>query len=167
VKETSDARSAAALRAEFDATFAAPPPAAAPDSVAVLSVRVGAEPAAIRVLETAGLLSARRIVPVPSRRPELLGVCGLRGTVLPVFGLARLLGAAASGEAPRWIVLAQGDERIGLALDDFEGHVVVPAAALRAAERDGRAHVAGAVRLGTETRALLSVPSLVRAITGT
>jgi purine-binding chemotaxis protein CheW len=157
-------RGAAGLREEFDASFAAPPRADREDLVALLAIRVGAEPVALRVLETAGLLPARRIVPVPGRRPELLGVSGLRGAVLPVFSLARLLGRGDADE-PRWMVLAGDGARVGLAFSAFDGHLLVPAGVVAAAE-PGRGHVAGVARLQDGLRAVLSVPSIVRAITG-
>jgi purine-binding chemotaxis protein CheW len=159
---------AAELRAAFDATFARPLPSAGDAPVALLAIRVGGEPAALRVLETAGLMPARRIVPVPSRRPELLGVSGIRGAVVPIYGLARLLGRGDDGE-PRWVVLASAgpEERIGLAVATFERHLVVPGDRLRPAAAPGvHAHATELVHAEGAPRPVLSIPSLVRAITG-
>jgi purine-binding chemotaxis protein CheW len=153
--------SAAALRAEFDAAFARPAQAPAEDQVRLLAFRVGGEPVAIRVLETAGLVAARRIEPVPSRRPELLGVCGVRGQIVPVFSLARLLGRAEDA-APRWIVLAAaGAERVGLSAAVFERHLVVPVAEIRPAAPGGGADV---LHAGGEARPVVSIPAIVRDI---
>jgi chemotaxis signal transduction protein len=164
-----DRRIAAAeeLRSAFDAAFAAPARVMREDAVALLAIRVAGEPAAVRVLETAGLMPAPRIVPVPSRRPELLGIAGVRGAVVPVYALARLLGRGDDGE-PRWILLAGGGERIGLALSTFERHLVVSAHALRpiAQTEPGRAHVAELLHADQDVRPVLSVASLVRQITG-
>jgi purine-binding chemotaxis protein CheW len=155
------------LRRRFDAAFGERAAGGGEEVVPLLALRVGGEPVALRVLETAGLVAARRIVPVPSRRPELLGVSGLRGAVVPVYGLARLLGRSDDGE-PRWIVLAGGEERVGLAVAAFERHLVVPARDLRPAEHaaDARAHVREILHAAGAARPVLSVPSLVRAITG-
>lgn len=155
------------LRRRFDAAFAERPAEGRDEVVALLALRVGGEPVAIRVLETGGLVPARRIVPVPSRRPELLGISGLRGAVVPVYGLARLLGRGEEAE-PRWIVLAGGEERVGLAVAAFERHLVVPARDLRPAEHatDPRAHVREILHAAGAPRPVLSVPSLLRAITG-
>lgn len=158
---------AAELRAAFDAAFARPAGAPARDTVALLGLRVGGEAVAVRVLETAGIMAARPIVPVPSPRAELLGVSGVRGAVVPVYSLARLLGRADDG-APRWIVLAAaGAERVGLAVVTFERHLVVPGAAVRPAAQAGAAggHAPEVLHAGGEVRPVLSVPSLVRAIT--
>lgn len=159
--------SAAALRAAFDAAFARPAGAPERDRVALLALRVGGAGVAVRVLETAGLMAARPIVPVPSRRPELLGVSGVRGAVVPIYSLARLLGRADDG-APRWIVLASaGTERVGLAVTTFERHLLVPKAELRPAAQAGTAaaHAVEALYDAGEVRPVVSIPSLVRAIT--
>jgi chemotaxis signal transduction protein len=158
---------AAELRAAFDAAFARPPSAAGQDAVALLALRVAGEPVAVRVLETAGLMPARRIVPVPSRRPELLGISGIRGAVVPIYGLARLLRRGDDGE-PRWILLAAagGEERVGLAVATFERHLLVPAGDLRPAAAGAAAHAPELLHADDAPRPVLSIPSLVRAITG-
>ncbi len=157
---------ASALRAEFDGAFAAPAAARAPDEVALLALRVGAEPFAVRVLDVAGLFAARKIVHVPTRRPELLGIMGLRGAVVPVYGLAQLLGRRAPDDAPRWVLLAGGEERVALAFAELQGHVLAPAGDLdAAAEAEGMGHVREVVRLGGVARPVLDVRSLVRAAT--
>jgi purine-binding chemotaxis protein CheW len=155
------------LRRVFDAAFAAPPPAARRDLVALLGLRVGGERVAVRVLETAGLVQARKIVPVPSRRAELLGVSGLRGAVVPIFALSRLLGRPDDGE-PRWVVLAGGAERVGLAVAALDRHLVVPAQDLAPAPGgdDPGAHVRELASFGGDRFPVLNVPALVRSITG-
>lgn len=159
---------AASLRRAFDETFAAPPRPERDPLVPLLAVRVGGEPMAVRVLELGGIVRARRIVAVPSRRPELLGISGLRGVVLSIYGLTRLLGRDADDE-PRWIAVAAGDDRIGLAFGTLEGHLLVAAQALTpVAPGDGaRPHVRELLRDDRGARAVLSVPSLVRTIAGT
>jgi chemotaxis signal transduction protein len=166
VSEPRDA-SAEALRAGFDRVFAAAPVLERAAEVALLALRVGAEPVAVRVLEAAGLVAAPPICAVPSRRPELLGVAGLHGAIVPVYSAARLLGRPDQGDAPRWLVLAAagGDERVALAFSALDGHLRVPAAALAATPGERLEHVAEVMSLGADVRPVLSVPSLVRAIT--
>lgn len=155
---------AAALREAFDRGFAEPPREPGDDRVALLALVAGQEQVAVRVLEAAGLLPARPIVAVPSRRPELLGVAGVRGAVVPIWSAARLLGRA-DGGPPAWIVLAGAGERVGLAFEAFEGHLLVAPSVLAAAP--GGSHVAGALHAGDAVRPILSVPSLLAAITRT
>ncbi len=158
-----DASALSGLREAFDQVFAAPPAPARREEVALLRMRAGAEPVAIRVLQAAGLLQGRRIVPVPGRRRELLGVAGLRGRVIPVYSAARLIGVPETGE-PRWLVLC-GDGGLAIAFTAFDGHLVLPAANLAPARGGERAHVAELADASGALLPVLSMPSLVRAIT--
>jgi purine-binding chemotaxis protein CheW len=155
-----------ALRRSFDSSFAAPPAGEGPDEVALLAIRIGSDPAALRVHETLALLKAGAIVPVPSRRPELLGVTGMRGAVVPVYSLSRLTGRG-EGVTPRWIVLAGGAERVGLAFAGFDAHVRVRRDAIHspAAHRNFEA-ISGFVEIGDQPRPIIDVPAIVRRITG-
>ena len=63
----------AELRRTFDRTFAAPPAAKAETSERLIAVRVAGESFMLRADHTTGLFKASRIVPLPSRIPELLG----------------------------------------------------------------------------------------------
>lgn len=154
------------LRRSFDAAFAEAPATTAEQRIALLSIRVGGDPAAIRVLDTLELLEVDRIVAVPSRRPELLGLIGLRGAVVPVYSLARLTGRA-EGDPPRWAVLAGSADRIALAFTSFERHVRVAPADVHpvGAIADRSAHVAGAVEIDGVSRPILDVASIARAVT--
>ncbi|HEX7624352.1 MAG TPA: hypothetical protein VF400_12325, partial [Anaeromyxobacteraceae bacterium] len=56
------------LRRAFDDSFAVAPPDARRPEVSLLALRAGAEPIAVRALETAGLLRLPRVMALPSRR---------------------------------------------------------------------------------------------------
>jgi chemotaxis signal transduction protein len=81
-------------------------------------MRVGHELYALpveNVLEIAGLGD---LSPVPGTDETVLGVRNLRGRVLPVFDLARLLGVPGDGR-PSTLVVAEDDGRqAGLAIDE-------------------------------------------------
>lgn len=152
------------LRAEFDASFAAPPRAGHAEAVALLALRVAGEAYACRVAEARGLLLAPPVVAVPSRRPELLGVAAVRGVAVPVYSLARLLGRGAEDDA-RWLLLAGDGQPVGFAFSAFDGQLLVPAADIDAAAPGGDpGHVVAIARCGGAPRPLLGIPSLVRAI---
>jgi len=164
VSERSTTAGARALREAFDAAFAAPPPAGQrQDEVPLLVLRAGSTRVAVRALETGGLLPPGRIEPVPSGRRELLGVAGIRGTLLPVYGLARLLGVEDAGEVPRWLLLAGGSARVGLAFGAVEAYRRVPGAALEAASgAAGALHEVVQVEGGALP--VVSIPALLREI---
>jgi purine-binding chemotaxis protein CheW len=66
-----------------------------------------------RVLEVAELGD---LAPVPGSPAEVMGVCNLRGQVLPVMDLARVLGLP-QGEPGRIVVTELAERRAGLAVD--------------------------------------------------
>src|SRR5689334_19841174 len=105
------------LRQQFDRSFAEPVRRTVIETDDFIAVRLGAETFAIRVAEIAGLHAGLAITPCPSPLPELLGLAGLRGALIPVYGLAALLGLSAVAE-PRWIVIAAGREA-AFAFDGF------------------------------------------------
>jgi chemotaxis signal transduction protein len=111
---------ARSLGREFDGAFALPPSTADSDRVELLVIRVGNDRHAIRIEEIAGLHADRRTTRVPGPLPELLGVTGLRGAIIPVYDLRLLLGYPA-GPPPRWMVVARA-AAVGLAFDQLEGH---------------------------------------------
>ncbi len=139
------------LRRAFDQGFARPPAAAAGRLEDFLAVTIAGDAYAIRVPGLAGLVTDRRVVPVPSPVPELLGIAGLRGTLLPVYDLRALLGHTPAGEPPRWILLAGksgGAALVGLAVDRFDRHLRVAAEDLAPpAPGTARAHLQGSIRL--------------------
>ncbi|GJJ03218.1 hypothetical protein RugamoR64_37560 [Duganella rhizosphaerae] len=127
---------ARALREQFDRSFALAPSLPAAGSVNLLTIRIGAEPYAIRLADIRGLHADRRILEVPSPMPELLGVTNFRGQIVPVYQLTALLGKAAAG-APRWMVLVQASAPLAFAFEAFESHICAGAEQLIAAA-DGR-----------------------------
>ena len=64
------------------------------------------------------VLSAPRIYPVPNTPPACIGLVNLRGTLIPVFDVAPLLGVA--GGRAQWIlVLGTGSETAAIVIDDL------------------------------------------------
>ncbi|HEU5110803.1 MAG TPA: chemotaxis protein CheW, partial [Micromonosporaceae bacterium] len=59
------------------------------------------------------------------------GVIGLRGSIVPVFDLAAVLGHP-SGATPRWSVVTADDPPLALAVSGVDGQLRVPAAAVSA-----------------------------------
>ena len=79
-------------------------------------VGIGAEHYALpvdRVLEVAELGD---VTLLPGSPPEVIGVCNLRGQVIPVIDLARVLDLP-RGEPERIVVTELGERRAGLAVD--------------------------------------------------
>jgi purine-binding chemotaxis protein CheW len=163
--DLSTGKRALELREAFDRAFADPPPAPGAGSEAMLAVRVGGQPYAIRLAEIGGLATDRPIVPVPSAIPELRGVAGIKGALVPVYSLAACLGCEQA--EPRWLVLCRGEEPLAFALGELEGTLQVASADLVAPEAGAGAsrHVSQVLRSTAGFRGVLDLRSLATWIT--
>ncbi|MBR0641433.1 chemotaxis protein CheW [Plastoroseomonas hellenica] len=104
-----------------------------------LTVTAGGTRIALPASGVAEVIRAPRITRVPSGPPCLLGVTHLRGTVLPVVSLSRLLAAGNPAGSTERVVVLHRDPRIGLAVDSVE--------ALQAIEGAGPAPADGRLQL--------------------
>ncbi|HEY0465343.1 MAG TPA: chemotaxis protein CheW [Polyangiaceae bacterium] len=155
----------AQLRQDFDQSFARAAGGPPPSRLDFLTIRVAGDPYAVRLDEVQSLHADRKLVATPSQLPELLGMCGFRSVLTPVYDLAQLLGYGA-GQSARWLITAQNPAPIAFAFGDFDAHLRVPLEDLSAPETgQGRvAAVGGAVHNAGLTLPLLHLPSLVEAI---
>jgi len=158
---------AAELRSVFDQARAAPLSSGAQEKTEdLLAIRISRDAYAIRVSEISGLATGRKIVAFPSPIPELLGVAGIRGALVPVYSLAMLLGYKAETERIRWLALCGTEDPIALVFSDFEGYVRVSLTQLYAAEQKdvARTHVQHVVRATDMVRAVVSIPLIRKTI---
>ena len=152
---------AGGMREAFDRARAIPFSSQAVERMeSLLGVRVCGDAYAIRVSEISGLANARKIVEFPSAVPELLGVAGVRGVLVPVYSLAALLGYNEEAVQGRWLALCGTEEPVGLAFNDFEGHVMVSSEQVYNAEPNdvARTHAKHVVRTAQMVRAVVSIP---------
>jgi chemotaxis signal transduction protein len=150
-------------REEFDRGFARPRERAETALDDYLALRVGGDPFVLRLVEIESVHANRVIVPLPSSAPELLGIAGLRNTLVSVYDLRALLGYP-PGPAPRWFALARGAQPVGLAFEQFEGHVRLPRERrVASATPSARRHTTGVVDTG-ELRPVLDTGSLLAAL---
>jgi chemotaxis signal transduction protein len=152
------------LREVFDAGFAAAPPPPEPVHRDVLCIRIAGEPFAIPLGDIASLHADLRIVALPARAPELLGVAALRSAVVPIYDASRAFGLPAA-DAPRWLVVLRGG-RAGFAFDGYDGHARIPDRAITPvdAPANRRGHVRGQLVLDGQPRAIVDLGSVLAAI---
>ena len=158
---------AAELRIAFDRERAAPfSSIASVQTENLIGVRVSRDAYAIRVSEISGLVTDRKIIALPSSLPELLGLSGIRGALVPVYSLAALLGYGAESGAVRWLVLCGTEEPFALAFSGFEGYARVAQAQLYSAEQKDvtRTFVTHVARTAEMVRAVVSIPNFRQAI---
>jgi chemotaxis signal transduction protein len=133
-KHRSVVSTAAQLQQAFDNTFALPPSLTSPEVEDLLTIQVAGDPYAIRLFDIAEIVSGRRVVSVPAGTPHLLGLAGIHGGIVPVFGLSSLLGYGPDPGPPQWMILCGSEDPIALAFSDFEGYLQLPRSALYADE---------------------------------
>lgn len=156
----------AELRRAFDRSFALPPPQAAQEVEDLLAIRVAGDPYAVRLREISGMMAGRKVVSVPAGAPGLLGLAGIRGGVVPVFGLASILGYGQASGEPRWMILCGVEDPIALAFPDFEGFLRLPKSSLHSDEtlQATRHHVNEVAKTDAGNRAVIGVSLVVAAI---
>lgn len=152
----------AAVRAAFDEAFQAPRrQAARSDQVELLLLRAGRRRLAARPSQVAGLEDARGrvVVPLPGAVASRLGLTAVRGQLVAVWGLGRLLGEP-GGEADeaRWLLRCGPEGAAGLAFAAYEGHASVAPDALARASEPG---VEAVVTIGDGPRGVVSIPALL------
>ncbi len=121
----------------------------------------------MRLRELSGIAPVRRLVPVPSRLPELLGLAGMGGAAVPVYDLAALLEGRAESDRARWLALCgSGADAIAFAFGTLDGYLRVAADGLFPPGPEGaaRRHVAAISQAGDSLRSVLEVASLVALI---
>jgi purine-binding chemotaxis protein CheW len=141
------------LRREFDRAFAEPAHEANDDFEDLLALRVGGGAYAARLVEIRGIHTQKKIVALPSRCAELLGVVGLREGIMPVYSLRLLLGYAREERPSRWMLLAGHAEPVVLSFDTLEGYV-----------RARKNEVASTTRIKGELYTVLNMSALIASI---
>ncbi len=93
-----------------------------------LRIRLGTEQYALDLDHVLEVLELGDITPVPGSGATLIGLRNVRGEILPALDLSALLGVV-GGSAPRsLVVVADGDRRAGLAVDELIDLSQLPAA---------------------------------------
>lgn len=159
------ARAAGQLRAAFDDAFARDQLQDDEARVDVLAIRVAERSYALRLAEVLAVHEGRTLVPVPTPAPSLLGLVGLRGSVVPIYDLRILLGHAA-GPLPSWFVLVRAASPIGVAFDALDAHLRLPVSSLvGGGERESAGRFTpSSVVTPSGPRPLIHLPSLVESI---
>lgn len=163
--EPGPASRAAEMRRAFDQAFAHPLLARAEGGESFLAVRLGGDAYAVRLTEVAELFRDRNIVRMPSRRSDFLGLAGLRGGIVPVHSLQRLLGYPVANEKTRWLLLVAPGHSVAFAVDQFEGHLRVDRSEmLRASGSAIRPHLSEVARVKSEPRPIISLRSVLEGL---
>ncbi len=151
---------ASELREAFDRGFAAAEPPADAAHSDFACIQVAGKRAAIPLRDIASLHADLRIVALPTRTPELLGVAAIRAAVVPIYDLSAAFGSSGTG-ATRWTVLLR-DGSAGFAFAGFDGHARIPDAAVAVATQRG--HIVGQFIVDGELHPIIDIGSVLTAI---
>lgn len=102
-------------------------PAAPPAQARLLTFTLGGQRYGLRSEAVDEIVRVQRLTRVPHAPPALLGLTNLRGSVLPVLSLARLLQDRA--DSATRIIVINDEEPVGLAVDQVNEMVSADAAA--------------------------------------
>jgi purine-binding chemotaxis protein CheW len=154
------------LHDAFDRGFASPPPPPEPAHSDFLCIEIAGEPSAIRLAEIVSLHADLRIVALPTRAPELLGVAAIRAAIVPIYDLGIALGAAGKAAA-RWTVLLRGGT-VGFAFAGYDGHARIADRAIASpagsAAGAPRGYVRGQFNLDGQPRSVIDLAAVRMAI---
>ena len=155
------------LHDAFDRGFADPPPPPEPAHSDFLCIEIAGEPSAIRLADIVSLHADLRIVALPTRAPELLGVAAIRAAIVPIYDLGIALGAAGKAAA-RWTVLLRGGA-VGFAFAGYDGHARIADRAVAgpaggAAAGVPRGYVRGQFNLDGQPRSVIDLTAVRMAI---
>lgn len=156
----------AEMRTAFDRTYAVPPPSQSVDQKEdLLQLRLAGNPYALRTSEISAFARAPKTIAVPSPAPELEGVAGNRGGVVPIYSLSAIFGYGREQHG-RWCALCLRDEPIGFVFGEFEGYVRVVRSQIYAGRQEDLTcqHVKQVIRTGEILRPIVSLPSIVELI---
>jgi purine-binding chemotaxis protein CheW len=112
------------------------------------------------VLEAAKLGEVRA---VPGARPELLGIRSVRGQILPVVDLGRMLGVSRTAPPGRLLVTEARGFRVGLAIDEVTGIGELP----DLDDNNGPGPLLGVALSDGELVGVVDVPRMFESLDGT
>lgn len=91
-----------------------------------IRVRVGAESYSVPIGNVRAVADLDDVAPIPGSPAAVLGVLHLHGQVLPVIGLAGLLGIPQEDRPLRIVIAEDGGRVAGLAVDSVSGVELLP-----------------------------------------
>jgi chemotaxis signal transduction protein len=156
-------KSALELRQEFDAVFTRPAQPRSADFADFLAIRLAGVKYAVRLTDTSGLFQNRKITPLPSEIPGLLGIAGFRGTAIPVYSLRVFMGHPRNGTA-KWMFLTPSN--IAFVFDELDAYTRISRDAVLPANLGAtdREHVCQFVRVEGVIRPVADLPSILDSI---
>jgi purine-binding chemotaxis protein CheW len=156
------------LRDIFDQSFAAAPAVADDAFEGMLAIRICGDPYAVALTEVHGLFVDRKIVPLPGRSTQSMGITCLRTGIVAVYSLRALLGYPPADMPMRWLISAGERQGFALAFERLDAYARVPRSQfLTRATIERETHLRGTATIAGEQRSIISLTSIARSILNT
>lgn len=130
--------------------------------------RIGREEYAISVMEVVSIEKAHELTPVPKQNPYVLGVIHLRGHVVPIIDLRKVLGQTVSEitDSTRCIMASVDGQVIGFVVDAATDILDVPAATIQKPALFSKDFIYGIANLHQRMIVLLDISQLLKSTLG-
>jgi len=154
------------LLRELVAGAAAPKaPIAEAVTVPMIALRIGVRWFAVAAERVREVVTLESITSVPGVVDGVLGVALVRGRLVPVIDLPRMLDMARAGDAaitrPRLVVLTQGEDEAGVVADETRGVLELPPPT-----QAGAGLIRGELRWNGHIVGLFDADAIVAVVTG-
>jgi len=130
--------------------------------------RIDREEYAISVMEVVSIEKAHELTPVPKQSPYVLGVIHLRGQVVPIIDLRKILNQTDSivTDSTRYIMASVGGQVIGFVVDAATDILDVPASTIQKPALFSKDFIYGIAKLEERMIVLLDIPQLLKRALG-
>ncbi len=130
--------------------------------------RLGREEYAISVMEVVSIEKAHELTPVPRQSPYVLGVIHLRGNVVPIIDLRKVLNQTASEmtDSTRYIMASVDGQVIGFVVDAATDILDIPASTIQKPALFSKDFIYGIANLNERMIVLLDIPQLLKSTLG-
>ncbi|MEW6544988.1 MAG: chemotaxis protein CheW [Nitrospirota bacterium] len=132
----------------------------------VCLISLGGELFAIELQHVREVFQVEAMTAVPGMPTALVGVANLRGIVMPLVDLRRLLGLPEAGPSPQFaVVIRHGSDQVGLLVDQVPELRTVPRDAMLASPPGDaagrRSFVSAVLRVENRMGGVVEVPTLL------
>jgi purine-binding chemotaxis protein CheW len=131
-------------------------------SAIALRIRLGDEHYAVALEHVLEVLELGELTPVPGSPATLLGLHNLRGEILASVDLGAVLGLASRGKPRHLVVVAAGEHRAGIAVDELFDLAPLP----EASATTGSPFLTGGALLEGKLVGVVDVPAVLRSVAG-
>ncbi|WP_167568855.1 chemotaxis protein CheW [Brevibacillus migulae] len=139
-----------------------------PASQKEIIFRIDREEYAISVMEVVSIEKPHELTPVPKQNPYVLGVIHLRGQVVPIIDLRKILNESASTvtDSTRYIIASVAGQVIGFVVDAATDILDVPASTIQKPALFSKDFIYGIAKLEDRMIVLLDIPRLLESALG-